>query len=182
VFRAEEFGLKAPWCRVPPRRDHVTADFARAELGLRWSHVSGGRHLCPGDWCSSAPVPVPGSLKGGDPPPVGGGSGRQVQPQDSINTSSGNRVDTWLRARPKDRAFRERRYWALRVARPLLGAVAVPGSFGLQCARGCPANVRCGASRRPGGRGPVVPGDGGDRPDAVVDLSLELYVATERRN
>ena len=57
-----------------------------------------------------------------------------------------------------------------------------PASSGLQCARGGPgqsavaqvANLDHGVS--------VVPGDGGEAPGGVVDLTLDLYVAKERRN
>ena len=73
------------------------------------------------------------------------------------------------------------------VSRPdvLLGPFSVPSPSPARLAfsapEEAPANVRW-ASRKPGPRWGLLPGDGADGPGGVVDLSLELYVATQRRN
>ena len=57
-----------------------------------------------------------------------------------------------------------------------------PAWSGLQCAKGGPGQSAVAQVANLDHGVPVVPGDGGEAPGGVVDLTLDLYVAKERQN
>ena len=57
-----------------------------------------------------------------------------------------------------------------------------PAWSGLQCAKGGPGQSAVADVANLDHGVPVVPGDGGEAPGGVVDLTLDLYVAKERQN
>ena len=57
-----------------------------------------------------------------------------------------------------------------------------PARSGLQCAKGGPGQSAVAEVANLDHGVPVVPGDGGEAPGGVVDLTLDLYVAKKRQN